>query len=259
MKFNLNRLFAVGLTASLLFFNACNKDSDDPKPIDEVKTSEFVLEFDHVWGPNGGPFAIGQELTHPASAEKLTFTKLAYYISNVVLIKADNTEWKEKESYHLVDAATAASGMINIKNVPTGDYKAVRFSVGVDSTRNVSGAQTGALSTTNGMFWSWNTGYIFVKAEGMSPQSSSGGFTYHLGGFREVNSAIVTKEIAFGSEMLSIKPNAKPQVHLYVNAARFWHGGLSVAQINFVHMPGANAITFAKNFAGGIMFDHIHN
>ena len=38
----------------------------------------------------------------------------------------------------------------------------------------------------NGMFWTWNTGYIFLKLEGKSPESTANGniFEYHIGGYK---------------------------------------------------------------------------
>jgi hypothetical protein len=58
--------------------------------------------------------------------------------------------------------------------------------LGVDSIRNVSGIQTGALDPLKGMFWTWNSGYVMAKLEGSSESSNSAGnrFTYHIGGFR---------------------------------------------------------------------------
>jgi hypothetical protein len=65
-------------------------------------------------------------------------------------------------------------------NVPAGTYTGMYLTMGVDSARNVSGAQEGALDPANGMFWSWTSGYIMIKAEGLSPQGAGGSFTYHL-------------------------------------------------------------------------------
>jgi hypothetical protein len=61
----------------------------------------------------------------------------------------------------------------------------MEFMIGVDSARNNSGAQTGALDPTNGMFWSWSTGYIMAKFEGTSAQSpaAANALKFHIGGF----------------------------------------------------------------------------
>ncbi|WP_316930094.1 MbnP family protein, partial [Hymenobacter sp. IS2118] len=48
-----------------------------------------------------------------------------------------------------------ASQLLALKDIPVGDYQSVSFTVGVDSARNVAGAQTGALDPNNGMFWTW--------------------------------------------------------------------------------------------------------
>ena len=81
-------------------------------------------------------------------------------ISNFKLKKSDGTWWIHPESYFLVDLSNDLSTTLDLGSVPSGEYTELSYTIGVDSLRNVSGAQSGALSTTNNMFWSWNTGYI---------------------------------------------------------------------------------------------------
>ena len=103
-------------------------------------------------------------------------------MSNISLSNDDgSTTYEFPNSYYLVDATNAASLNIDLEDVPNGDYTKVNFMIGVDSTRNVSGAQEGALDVANGMFWSWNMGYIFMKMEGTVQDSID--FRYHIGGF----------------------------------------------------------------------------
>jgi hypothetical protein len=254
-----NKYLVMGLIAMTIGLSSCNDDDDnqttDPAP-EMIGTAE--VKFDHVWGPSAAPFALNTALTHPATGEEITFTKLRYYISNVRFHKTNGETYIQPESYYIVDASSPEAH-ISIADIPAGSYTGISYYLGVDSTRNVSGAQTGALDPAEGMFWSWNSGYIFVKAEGQSPASPTSGFVYHIGGFAGVNSAIREMHHDFGSATLDVSPGAVPQVHLMVNAARFWHGGISLADMSNVHMPGANASMLATNFAGGFMFDHIHN
>lgn len=244
-------------TIYAFLFVSCSKDDKvDDNPAELKSTVE--IKFEHVWGPNAAPFALNQEMTHP-SGQKMTFTTLRYYISNIRLKRTDGTEWVQPESYYIVNAAQVPEAVISIPDVPVGDYVEVSFLIGVDSLRNTSGAQVGALSPEHGMFWSWNTGYIFIKAEGTSPDSPTGTFAYHIGGFTGEHNAIRSRSISFNGGKLMVKPNAKPSIHLMVNAARFWHGGIQLSQVHKIHMPGANASMMATNFQGGIVFDHIHN
>ena len=42
------------------------------------------------------------------------------------------------------------------------------------------------------MFWAWNSGYIFLKMEGISPASNSTGkrLEFHIGGYKVPNNCI---------------------------------------------------------------------
>ena len=239
--------------------NSCKKKEEHP----HATEGDVELEFDHKWGPAFAAFAMNTEMTHPATGEKMTFTTLNYYISNVKLKKEDGSWWTQPESYHLIKVTENSAPKIKLEDVPVGKYTAIEYTIGVDSTRNVSGAQTGALAASNGMFWSWLTGYIFVKAEGTSPDSgaSNGEFKYHLGGFRNENNtnAIRTNTHDFPG-VLEVKGehDHHAKVHFYVNCARFWHGGISLQDMHTVHMPGANALILADNFREAFLIHHIH-
>src|SRR5205085_3433926 len=101
------------------------------------------------------------------SNEIFTVTKLKYYITNVKLHREDGLVFTEEDSYHLIKHVDSLSATaFSIKNLPPGNYNGMEFLIGVDSLRNVSGVQTGALDVNNQMFWSWNSGYIFFKMEG---------------------------------------------------------------------------------------------
>lgn len=56
---------------------------------------------------------------------------------------------------------------------------------GIDSMHTVNTDFTGALDPIHGMFWTWNSGYINVKIEGISRKSIQNGniFQIHLGGY----------------------------------------------------------------------------
>ena len=250
-------MMSLALTTIFVGLSACKKDNTDPS--DE---QSFVdLEFDHKWTNNWAPFSMNTEMNHP-SGQQMTFTTLNYYISNVRLKKEDGTWWKAENSNYLIKVGENTSPKIRIEDVPIGKYTDIEYMIGVDSTRNVSGDQSGDLSPAQGMFWSWNTGYIFIKAEGSSPQSGAANetFSYHIGGFKNEFNQNATRinSHSFGSDLNVRSENNTAKVHFYVNAARFWHGGLQLSDMHTVHMPGQNAMTLADNFSEGFIVHHIH-
>ena len=106
--------------------------------------------------------------------DQVSLSRFVYYLSHVQLTDQRGRVWQQPDSYHLLETPDQgeAAFSLPLANVPTGDYTTLSFYVGVDSLRNHGGAQVGALDTENGMFWMWQTGYVFLKAEGF----------YHLPG-----------------------------------------------------------------------------
>src|SRR5574343_96432 len=91
-----------------------------------------------------------------------------------ISIKFDNEDGTERaipqdSSYFLIEETNADSKVLELR-VPEGNYKSVKFIIGVDSlksTRPVN-ERTGVLDPSGaaaGMYWVWNTGYIFMKME----------------------------------------------------------------------------------------------
>lgn len=252
------KFWTLLLSATFILFTSCKDDDDKDKNGPTPTNGTLGIKFDHRWGPMGNAFSMNTPHIHPATQEEITFTTLRYYISNVILHKDNGEQWIEPESYRIVTVGNNSSIVtLNVDNIPPGDYNAITFTVGVDAPRNSSGAQTGALSPSEGMFWSWTTGYIFIKAEGMSPAAPNGQFMYHIGGFEDPNNAIRTTRLEFGDN-LRIEGSRTPNLHLMINTARFWHGGISISDVFSIHMPGQNANRKADNFIDAIQFDHFH-
>lgn len=236
---------------SLVFISSCDKEDDDPIPTEE--TGNVSINFDYVWGMNNSAFAMNTNLTHPMTGEELNFSTLKFYISNIKLkSEEDGSWWMDEDSYYLIDASVSGGSTITLEGLPVAHYTDLSYVIGVDSARNVSGAQTGALSVANSMFWSWNSGYIMIKAEG--EETTAGSFAYHLGGFSGANNVVTEKTTDFNGSHLMVMKDQTSNVNISVNPARFWHSTAGVAALNDVHMPGANAVTLAGDFTDGFNF-----
>lgn len=236
------------------FASSCNPDEE---PQIEPTYGSITIETEHVWAMSMDPFVLNKQYFHPMTSDSLTYTTFKYYVSNIELKNSNGDWWKAPNSYFLIDLENYED--ITISNIPSDDYTAIRFLYGVDSTRNVSGAQEGALSTANGMFWSWNTGYIMLKAEGTSPNSKDGDFAFHLGGFEGEHAVPVQREFDFGETVATVNPEVNPVVHFMANPARLFHSAGSVSDKSKIHMPGERAAQMSRDFYTWTRLDHVHN
>ncbi len=241
------------LIFSLLW--SCKKEED----LQNTLPGEVKVQFEYVFGSNQIPWEIGQTMRHPKTGDTLTFTEFSFYVSNVKLLNSQGEYWTETDSYHLICAKCKDASLFTLKDVPAGNYVAIEFLLGVDSLRNESGAQTGALSPTYGMFWDWNTGYIMLKAEGSSPQSSDGAFTFHLGGFAGPHNLLTPRSFPFFGKSIEVNAEESPELLLWANPARMWHSSPSVSLVNEIIQPGSEAKDMATDFFSNISLMEVKN
>lgn len=258
MKFYLST-FWVAAVATVFSLSACNNEGEDAQPA----VGTLNIEMEHVVGSKA--LALNATTyTNPTSSEQFTLSRFNYYISNIKLRKADGTEYAQPESYYLVQESATESKKLRLEDVPAGDYTGISFVVGVDSARNVAGAQTGALDVNNSMFWSWNTGYIFFRMEGNLLASSAypaKSFLMHVGGFTKPYNAIRTVKLTFPSSNLLVRADHHPELHLKVDALQVLNGPQPIQLSTFVgaHTPDANTMRVANNYAAGMFsVEHIH-
>lgn len=255
-----NSLFLAAIVFALAGgLYSCKKDKKDGGNTNtETPKGNLKIEFEHVWTETQ-EFAFNTNFVQPDNKDTVNISLLRYYISNIKLKRTNGTWWSQTESYYLVDPSKTNGNMLTVKDIPQGDYTEIEYTIGVDSARNVSGAQTGVLSTTEDMFWSWNSGYIFWKCEGTSPQSPTKTFKYHIGGFSGANKAIRINRHTFNGGVLSVKTSALPQMHLMVHVSEIWNTTTKIGTLSNVQMPGSSAAELSASFAGAFEFEHIHN
>jgi hypothetical protein len=278
MKF-LFRLLPIVLSGLFLFW-ACKKDkkvtdpvTNDPPPASQPTpstvptptagpTGSLKLEFRNV--VDDQPLALGGSYTNPAG-ETYTISKFKYYISNIVLTTNTNTEVEVKNLYQIVDQADDTSRTVVLRNIPPGNYRAIRFLLGVDSTRNRSGAQTGGLDVVyaQDMYWSWSQGYIFLKLEGASPSStlSSKGIEYHMGGFGGVNKAQRPFSYEFAGQVAEVSALRTPTLVMKTEVNEMFKTPslVSFATTPVVIAAGTRARQLADNYADMITLLEIRN
>ena len=229
--------------AVLVGLNGCQKSI-------EVDTAAVKLTF--VNKVKGSPLILNtQAYTNPFN-ESYTVSKFKYYVTNVSL-HGIGASADENNSYHLVDAASPASLSFYFETGPN-TFSTLQFLLGVDSTRNVSGAQTDALDPLNDMFWTWNSGYVMAKMEGNSPQSNQAGqkIEYHIGGFKGANSVLKMISLPFPpNKLANIKQGKTCEIIIEADLDSWWHApnNLKIANLPVCTTPGSLAKAVADNYS----------
>jgi hypothetical protein len=181
--------------------------------------------------------------------QDFTISKFNYYISNIKLVQKNGKEYFSKE-YFLIKEEDSTSKKIHLKNIPSGEYTSIEITIGIDSLKNCSGVQSGALDPIHGMFWTWNTGYIFLKLEGTSSFSNlpNNLIEYHIGGFRQENNCIRKINLPL-NESLIISKNESSKITITADILEILS---SQKEIDFSILPAvtgqANSQTICNNY-----------
>lgn len=142
-----------------------------------------TIEFRPVY--YGHAIKLGDTLINPNNKSEIVISTLRFHVGQFELINSNNHKNQKHNNYYLVDLDKSESMHISINSNNPDKADLIRFSFGVDSLTNNSGALSGALDPTNGMYWAWQSGYINLKLEGYTSSITEnyGKFEYHLGGF----------------------------------------------------------------------------
>lgn len=233
---------------------ACKKNDNS-----EVKNGIVKITLRNT--VKGNPMVLNTGNYTNSHGEQYNITKFKYYLSNVSITPVPVNTFNGR--YYLIDESNPSSLSFSFE-APVNTYYTITFLLGVDSTRNVSGAQTGALDPLNDMFWTWNSGYIMAKMEGNSPQSPvvNNKVEYHIGGFAGANSVLKNVGIAVTNPSgIQVRENKISEVFIDADFDTWWQGAfnLKIANNPVVTTPGALAKSISDNYARMFTITDIKN
>jgi hypothetical protein len=241
---NIRNYILCFITSLLLF--SCQKEIER----NTTPQSPYTVKLTFRNEVDGAPMNFTTTWVN-GQGEDYTISAFKYYISNIELIKPSGDVYKDN-GYYLIDQSVPGSLSITL-HPPDSTYTSIVFLSGVDSARNVSGAQTGALDPIKGMFWTWNSGYIMAKMEGNSPASAqpNNQFEYHIGGFAGANSALRSIGFNLSLQPLRLRANGQSEIILFANANDWFDlpNPIDIATTPVCTTPGVLASQIADNYA----------
>jgi len=224
----------------------------------KMNAQSLTLNFKNLF--NNENLELGKHYLTPLG-DSVSFSTLNYFISNISLIKNDGSEYviPQDSSYFLLKQSDPASAAIQLRHLPVGFYKGINFIIGVDSLRNTMDVskRTGSLdvgAAARGMYWVWNSGYIFFKLEGKTinaVDSLKKTFRYHIGGYGGYETKTINniKVKQFEFDNLEITANKKSKLDVNVSIDRFFN---AITPIRILEHPsvmwGNLSVKIADNY-----------
>jgi hypothetical protein len=165
---NIKACIGLFLMLGSMMLWSCKPENDTPIPQDKnpiIAKPSLGLKVNHL--ANGQKLSLETIIVNN-NGERYNINNLRYYMGKIRLVRNDNTEISVENPYQLV---IDGKSEYQLGAIDTGSYKAIRFGLGVDSLNNHKDPTTYPKShplalQSPSMFWTWNTGYIFMKLEG---------------------------------------------------------------------------------------------
>ena len=170
--------------------------------------------------------------------DSISFSTLKMYFSDFRFrekLSGGITEIDTLIFYDLADSSTH----VFFKNLEISNYDDVSFTLGLDSSKNVSGELENAYDPLLAMYWAWNTGYVNLKLAGKSNLilTKTHDFEFHLGGYRY---PLATAQ--------NIKVDLNDQ-YIYFDLEKLFSESINLSKNHHIMLPGKDAFLISQGLS----------
>ena len=170
--------------------------------------------------------------------DSISFSTLKMYFSDFRFkdkISGRTTSIDTLIFYDLADSSTHSF----FNNLNLSNYESVAFTLGLDSSKNVSGELENAYDPLLGMYWAWNTGYINLKIMGESSAvpTNSHEFEFHLGGYRSPFATAQTIQIDLNDQ------------YIYFDLEKLFSESINLTKNHHIMLPCKDAFLISQGIS----------
>jgi hypothetical protein len=176
-------------------------------------------------------------LTETSNSKTFQINNLKFYLSNIRLYNTKLLVDEELNSYHLIDLLDTSKNKLKLRRNNNNTFNRIEFNLGIDSTTSVSGAMEYDLDPTNNMYWTWQSGYINLKLEGIFEDGIQR--EYHLGGYAYPNNAL---------QKVSLKMDSSGNTSIFIHLDDFINSIPDSIPFKFM-TPDPKAVYLSQLFA----------
>lgn len=203
----------------------------------QIKGDSLVMQIQLKYGAS----PLERNKKYMTKSDTLEIDTFKFYLSNIEIEFDDTSKIELKNNYHLINWDNPKSLLIPIDTRQNKIISKVTFNIGVDSIASVSGALSGDLDPTNGMYWAWQSGYINMKIEGKSNscKTRKNQFQFHLGGYLKPNYALRKIEIPIQKNQIQ-----NGAIKIIADIGNLF-SEISLKETNSIMIPGKAAMEIA--------------
>lgn len=182
--------------------------------------------------------------------DSISISSFKCYISNISLkhVKGKSTHPKKEQYLLNLENPVSLTIPINARFHTT----VITFDIGIDSITNSKALLSGDLDPLNGMYWTWQSGFINWKIEGSSPQLTTRNhrFQYHVGGFSSPFNTL---------QHLTFRLNETSTDHCIVVDLKPFFESSGILNTPEIMSPGLKAVALATIFSTLFSIHHEGN
>jgi hypothetical protein len=212
------------LIAAGLILNSCKKDKDEaPAPA----TANGTLAFHFHTNVDTAEVEDQDSVYTTGLGRKITVHRAELYISNVQLIKTDGSL---QDVPGVVKLIKRGEEEYVIGSVPAGNYKSVKFNVGLSAAINASTPASSDSTLNQPQMWfgiaAQPSGFVFINFQGTIDTTTFGNgtiaqmqsFTYKIG----TNANL--KSVTMPDQNYTVSPNQVQFVHMVIDYNMLFNG-----------------------------------
>jgi hypothetical protein len=222
IKIKMKKQIKITILIPVLFFNiACTKKNENTAEV----TGQFYFHL-HTNIDDSEVYSYNSVI-QSSGGRKVLLSMAQLYISNIELVKLDDSIYSVSNKVLLKDFE---NGSYLVGNVPAGNYKSLRFSVGLNNTDNEKTPVSSDAVFNRPEMWFGNfaqpQGYIFLNVQGKIDTSANADgsevqmvqFVYKIG------SSVNETKIIMPVHNYTILPDQEYYEHIIINYMKIFDG-----------------------------------
>lgn len=182
--------------------------------------------------------------------DSISISSFKCYISNISIKDAKGKSKRPKKEHHLLNPENP--GTLTIPMNTQLHATAITCDIGIDSVTNSKALLSGDLDPLNGMYWTWQSGFINWKIEGSSPHLTTRNhhFQYHIGGFSAPFNTL---------QHLTLRVDEASTEHRIVIDLKPFFESAGIFNTPEIMSPGLKAVALATIFSTLFSIQHAGN